>query len=168
MSFNPHTFYGTDGTLTVANQTALDADTLTKYLGQGSTVGRVVNVTLSVATEVKPFHEMGSRLPKELRAGKIKISGTVERAFINGALLRLMLGQYATDDEAAGFVVPTLDMVLTLDNQVPPGDAGNSVLTVYGVMFDGWDLNFPADDFALEDLSYMARRIKIADTEVPT
>lgn len=164
--FNTRTFFGTDGTLTVAN-TALDADTLTKYLGQGSTVGRVVNVTISVATEVKPFHEMGSRLPKELRAGNIAISGTVERAFVNGAMLRLMLGQYATDDESAGFVIPTLDMVLTLDNQVPPGDDGNSVLSIYGVMFDGWDFNLPADDFVLEGLSYKARRIGLLDTEVP-
>jgi hypothetical protein len=164
--FNSRTFFGTDGTLTVAN-TALDADTLTKYLGQGSTIGRVVNVSISVSTEVKPFHEMGSRLPKELRAGNITISGTVERAFVNGAMLRLMLGQYATDDEAAGFVIPTLDMVLTLDNQVPPGDDGNSVLNVYGVMFDGWDFNLPADDFVLEGLSYKARRIGLLDTEVP-
>lgn len=166
--FNSRTFFGTDGTLTVANQTALDADTLTKYMGQGSTIGRVQNVTISVSTEVKPFHEMGSRLPKELRAGKIAIGGTVERAFVNGALLRLMLGQYATDDEAAGFVVPTLDMVLTLDNQMPPGDDGNTVLTVYGVMFEGWDLNLPADDFVLEGLSYKAKRVKVGDTEVPT
>jgi hypothetical protein len=164
--FNSRTFFGTDGTLTVAN-TALDADTLTKYLGQGSTVGRVVNVTISVSTEVKPFHEMGSRLPKELRAGNIEISGTVERAFVNGALLRLMLGQYALEDEAAGFVIPTLDMVLTLDNQMPAGDDGNSVLTVYGVMFEGWDLNLPADDFVLEGLSYKAKRIGLVDTEVP-
>ncbi len=164
--FNTRTFFGTDGTLTVAN-TAMDADTLTKYLGQGSTVGRVVNVTITVSTEVKAFHEMGSRLPRELRAGKIDISGTVERAFVNGALLRLMLGQYATDDEAAGFVIPTLDMVLTLDNQMPPGDDGNSVLTIYGVMFDGWDLNLPADDFVLEGLSYKAKRIGLVDTEVP-
>jgi hypothetical protein len=166
--FNSRTFFGTDGTLTVANQTALEADALTNYLGQGSTIGRVQNVTLSVSTEVKPFHEMGSRLPKELRAGKIEIGGTVERAFVNGALLRLMLGQYASDEEAAGFVIPTLDMVLALDNQMPAGDPGNSTLTVYGVMFEGWDLNLPADDFVLEALSYKAKRVKVEDIEVTT
>lgn len=165
--FNTRTFFGTDGTLTVANQTAVDADTLTSYLGQGSTIGRVVNVTLSVSTEVKPFHEMGSRLPKELRAGNIEIRGTVERAFVNGALLRLMLGEYALNEEAAGFVIPTLDMVVTMDNQAPPGDPGNSIVTVYGVVFDSWELNLPASDFVLEGLSYQAKRVAVGDAEVP-
>jgi hypothetical protein len=165
--FNTRTFFGTDGTLTVANQTALEADTLTSYLGEGNTVGRVVNVSLSISTEVKPFHEIGFRLPRELRAGRIDIGGTVERALVNGALLRLMLGEYAVGEEAAGFVVPTLDMVVTLDNQQPPGDEGNSVLTVYGVVFDSWNMSVPAHDFVLEGLSFKAKRISVADTEVP-
>jgi hypothetical protein len=165
--FNTRTFFGTDGTLTVANQTALEPDTLTSYLGEGNTVGRVVNVSLAVSTEVKPFHEIGFRLPRELRAGRIEIAGTVERAFVNGALLRLMLGQYAVGEETTGFVVPTLDMVVTLDNQQPPGDEGNSVLTVYGVVFDSWNMGVPAHDFVLEGLSFKATRISVADAEVP-
>ena len=165
--FNTRTFFGTDGTLTVANQNAVEPDTLTSYLGEGNAIGRVVNVSLSVSTEVKSFHEIGSRLPRELRAGKITIGGTVERAFVNGALLRLMLGEYAVNEEAAGFVIPTLDMVVTLDNQMPPGDEGNSVLTVYGVVFDSWNMSVPAHDFVVEGLSFQAKRISVTDTEVP-
>lgn len=165
--FNTRTFFGTDGTLTVANQTAMEADTLTSYLGEGKQLGHVLNVTLSVATDVRPFHEIGSRLPRELRAGNIEIGGTIERAFLNGALIRLMLGEYAANEEAAGFVIPTADMVLTLDNQMPAGDEGNSVLTVYGVVFTSWQLGMSVNDFVLEDLVYKARRISLADAEVP-
>ena len=166
--FNTRTFYGTDGTLTVARQTAVAADVLTSYLGEGNVVGRVTGVGLSVATRVQAFHEMGSRLPRELRAGRIEISGEVERAYVNGALLRLMLGDYATTEEAAGFVIPDLDMVVALDNQQPPGDPGNSTLTVYGVMFDRWRVDLPAEDFMLENLTFKARRIGVADAEVPS
>jgi hypothetical protein len=166
--FNTRTFYGTDGTLTVARQTAVDADTLTSYLGEGSVVGRVLGVGLSVTTKVQAFHEMGSRLPRELRAGRIEISGEVERAYVNGALLRLMLGEYATTEEAPGFVVPNLDMVVSLDNQQPPGDEGNSTLTVYGVMFDQWGVDLRAQDYTLENLRFKAQRIAVADAEVPS
>jgi hypothetical protein len=166
--FNTRTFYGTDGTLTVARQTAVEADTLTSYLGEGNVVGRVTGIHLSVATKVHAFHEMGWRLPRELRAGRIEISGSVERAYVNGALLRLMLGDYVTTEEAAGFVIPNLDMVVAFDNQNPPGDPGNSVLTVYNVMFDRWRLDLPAEDFTLENLTFKAQRISAADIEVPS
>jgi hypothetical protein len=166
--FNTRTFFGTDGTLTVANaDSAMDAETLTSYLGQGNVVGRVVNVSLSVATDVQAFHEMGWRLPRELRAGRIAIGGTIERAYVNGALLRLMLGQYATAEEATGFTIPHFDLVVALDNQTPPGDPGNSSLTVYGVIFDRWRLDLPASDFTLENVGFKAQRIGVADTEVP-
>jgi hypothetical protein len=166
--FNTRTFYGTDGTLTVARQTALEPDTLTSYLGEGNVVGRVVGVQLAVSTRVQAFHEMGWRLPRELRAGRIEISGSIERAYVNGALLRLMLGEYATTEEAAGFVIPNLDMVVALDNQSPPGDPGNSVITIYNVMFERWRLDLPAEDFTLENLGFKAQRIGVADTEVPS
>lgn len=166
--YNTRTFYGTDGTLTVANQTAMEPDELTSYLGEGNVVGRVVNVNLDVATDVEAFHEMGYRLPRELRAGRITIAGSVERAYVNGAMLKLMLGQYVTTEEAPGFTIPSFDMVLALDNQAPPGDPGNSSLTVFGVMFDRWRLDLPADDFVLENLSFKAQRIAVADTEVPS
>ena len=165
--YNTRTFYGTDGTLTVANQSAMEPDALTTYLGEGNVVGRVVGVELTVATQVQAFHEVGWRLPRELRAGRIEIAGTIERAYVNGALLRLMLGEYAVTEEATGFTVPSFDMVVALDNQTPPGEPGNSSLTIYGAMFDRWKLDLPADDFVLERLSFKAQRIGVADAEVP-
>lgn len=166
--YNTRTFYGTDGTLTIANQTAMEPEALTSYLGEGNVVGRVVNVTLDVSTDVEAFHEMGYRLPRELRAGRIEIGGSVERAYVNGAMLRLMLGEYVVTEEAPGFTIPSFDMVLALDNQTPPGDPGNSSLTVYGVMFERWRLDLPADDFILENLTFKAQRLAVADAEVPS
>lgn len=164
--FNTSTFYGTDGVLTLSDADGFAPDTFTEYFGEGGIVGRVTNVSLSVSIDIKAFHELGSHAPKELRAGNISIGGTVDRAFINGALLRLMLGQYAESEETAPFKIPSFNMKVSLDNLKPDGDAGNGVLTIYGVIFSSWQFNLPEDDFVLEKLSFKARRISSEDTAV--
>jgi hypothetical protein len=165
--FNTNTFFGTDGVLTLSDANGIDAGVFTNYFGEGGVVGRLQNISLAISVQIKPFHELGSRAAKELRAGNIHISGTVERAYINGALLKLMLGQYADDEEAAAFMIPKFNMKIGLDNLKPAGDEGNSILTVYDVMFDTWQFQLPEDDFVIERLTFKARRIKAEDTEVP-
>src|SRR5512133_2172596 len=158
--FNTSTFYGTDGILTLADADAeaFPADVFTNYFGEGGVVGRVTNVTLAISVDIQPFHELGTRSAKELRAGNISVGGTVERAYVNGALLRLMLGQYAENEEATLFKMPSFNMKVTLDNMNPTGEAGNSILAVYGVMFDAWQFALPEGDFVMEKLAFKARR----------
>ncbi len=167
--FNTNTYTGTDGILTLSDvdPDAFDGDVFTSYFGDGGIVGRVTNVTLQTSVKIRAHHEIGSHAPKELRAGNIHIGGTVERAFINGAMLRLMLGQYAESEETTPFKIPKLNMKIGLDNLQPAGDEGTAVLTVYGVMFDTWQFHLPEDDFVLEKLSFKALRITAEDTEVP-
>lgn len=166
MAFNTQTYFGTDGVLVLSDPSNFEQDTFTNLFGESGQLARVINVSVYATTEITPFHELGSRTPKELRAGNIAISGTVERAYINGALLRLMLGQYAENEEATGYVIPSFNMKLILDNLAPAGDEGNSILTVYGVMFDSWQVNLPENDFMLEKLTFKARRIAVTDTEI--
>jgi len=163
--FNTNVYSGADGTLAFGDPTGMDADVFGKYFGETGQVGRVTNVSVAVSTRVKAFHEMGSHAPKEIRAGNIEISGSVERAYINGALLRLMLGKDATDEETPPLKMPTFNIKLILDNMLPEGDAGNSVLTLYDVIFDSWQFNLPEDDFVLERATFRARRIAVTDTE---
>ncbi len=164
--YNSRNYSGTDGQLVLSDPDGIDAAAFTAYWGETGIVGRVTNVAIAVRTEVKPFYELGSRSAKELRAGNIAICGSVERAYINGALLKLMLGSYAESEEAAGFKIPSFNMKLILDNLMPAGDEGNSVLTVYGVIFDSWNAALPEDDFMLERLTFKARRVAITDTEL--
>jgi hypothetical protein len=63
--------------------------------------------------------------------------------------------------------LPSFNMKLILDNLNPPGDDGNSILTVYNVMFDTWAFSLPENDFVLEDLTFRARRLAVLDSEVP-
>jgi hypothetical protein len=164
--FNSHTYCGTDGSLILSDPDGIDAAVFTGYWGETGVVGRVTNVSICVTTEVKPFYELGSRAPKELRSGNIAITGSVERAYINGALLKLMLGQYADTEEATGFKIPSFNMKLILDNLMPAGDEGNSVITLFGVIFESWQTNLPEDNFMLEKLAFKARRLAVTDTEV--
>lgn len=163
---NTNTYFGTDGSLSVSDPDGLDADAFGGYFGESGAVARVTGVTLAVSTDVRAFHELGSRLPSELRAGNISILGSVDRAYVNGALLALMLGSYSVGEEAPGMKVPTFNMKLILDNLRPAGDEGNSVLTVYGVIFDNWRWSLPEEDFALEKLTFKARRVAVTDTPV--
>ncbi len=164
---NTSTYHGVDGVLTLSDPDGVSPELLTSYFGEGGIVGRVTNISLAVSTAVKPFHEIGSHSAKELRAGNIYIEGAVERAFINGALLKLMLGTYSENEEAGTpFQMPQFNMKIALDNQKPIGDEGNNILTVYGVMFDAWQFNLPEDDFVLEKAHFKARRITVEDTEV--
>src|SRR5437762_3291372 len=151
---NTHTYFGTDGALVVSDPNGLDSALFTKYFGESGVVGRVMGVSVYVTTEIKAHYELGSRAPKELRSGNIAIAGSVERAYINGAMLKLMLGQYSESEEAAGFLIPSFNMKLILDNLMPPGDPGNSIINLFGVMFDSWQVNLPEDDFMLEKLSF--------------
>jgi hypothetical protein len=166
--YNSHTFFGTDGSLVVSDQNGLDAGIFTNYFGENGVVGMVSGVTVLVTTEIKAHYVVGSRAPKELRSGNIAISGSVDRAYINGAMLKLMLGKYAESEEAAGFVIPSFNMKLILDNLMPPGDPGNSIMNLFGVMFDSWQVALPEDDFMLEHLSFKARRVAITDNEIKT
>src|ERR1041384_6029529 len=100
--FNTNTFYGTDGVLTLSDPDGITPEVFGEYFGEGGIVGRVTNVSLAVSIDVKAFHELGSHAPRELRAGNISIGGTVDRAFINGALAEAMVGPDSGGGEDAG------------------------------------------------------------------
>lgn len=170
--FNTHTFHGVDGILTIADSPDSPLDNgspiETYFAEQNGVVGRVTNVAVAVHMEVKPFHEIGARIPKELRAGNISVTGTVQRAFVNGAMLRMLLGNYADNTEANAFAMPLFNMILSMNNLRGEEGQGSSKLTVFNVLFDSWQFNVPEDDFVLERLSFQARRVTVQDMELAT
>ncbi len=168
---NTNVYTGMDGSITVAVD---DADSPE---GQAATavadafalspVGRATGVTVQVTSAMRPFHECGQRYATELRPGNVNVSGTMRRAHINGALLRLMLGDAGAGTRPAGaFVSPTFNLSLLLANPAKPGQS--STLTVHGVKIDGWSYTMPEDDFVLESVSFKALWIAVADaSEAP-
>jgi hypothetical protein len=163
---NTNVFTGMDGSITVAVDDAESpegqaANAVAEAFGL-SPIGRASNVTVNVQSELRPFHEVGQRYATELRPGNVNVSGTMGRAHINGALLRLMLGDGAAGTRPAGaFVSPSFNLSLLLENPAKPGE--RSTLTVHGVKLDGWSYAMPEDDFVMEQVSFKALWISVQD-----
>ena len=124
-------------------------------------VGRVSGVTVRVTNEVKPFHELGQRFATELRPGNINVQGTIERAHVNGALLKLMLGPAAQSRPQGAFSSPSFNLSLRLENPSLPGN--NTTVTVMGVKLDQWGYSMPEDDFVMEKIGFQALWVKVED-----
>jgi hypothetical protein len=160
----PTTVYrGSDGTISVAVEQGLEGEKAQAVAEAYSLtpIGRVTGVTVKVTNDVKPFHELGQRFATELRPGNINVYGTIERAYINGALLKLMLGDAADSRPAGTFAGPSFNLSVRLEN---PSLAGvSATLTVMGVKLSEWNYSLPEDDFAMEQVSFRALWVKVED-----
>lgn len=165
---NVNVFRGSDATLVLAvddNSTVEGglADGLISEYELSNIVGRLQNVQVVVENEVKPYHEIGKRFPTELRPGNINVSGFAERAHINGALVRLLLGEGAKSPPPAEAIAqPAFNMVINLKNPSLPDNS--SKITLFGVKFETWDFRLPEDDFVMESVSFKALRISSEET----
>lgn len=124
-------------------------------------VSRVVGIELRVNSDLKPFHEVGRQFPNEIKSGNVSISGTIGRAYINGALLKLLLGDAATSRPAGTWVQPSFNIMLNLTNPALPG--ATSTITLYGVKFQNWSLSVPEDNFVMEKVEFLALWISVED-----
>jgi hypothetical protein len=163
---NTHVFTGLDGVISVAVESGVEGDAAKAVNDtyQLTPIGRATGVTIEVRSDIRPFHEMGQRYASELRSGNVFIKGTIGRAHVNGALLRLMLGDGGAGTRPAGsFVSPTFNLSLRLENSAFPGNA--STVTVHTVKLDEWSLNVPEDDFVMEQVGFQALWIGVEDAE---
>ncbi|MGR9052194.1 MAG: hypothetical protein ACU84J_06055 [Gammaproteobacteria bacterium] len=167
---NTNVFTGAHGTLTLAsldNPEGRDAGSVvTTY--QIQTVGRVQDVKVFVQTDLEAFHEIGRRYPTSLHPGNIHISGEVGRAYINGALIGLLLGRKAfLPDTTEPFVQPAFNMVFRLQDPAAVAEDGPIIagLDVNGVKFQNWSYHLPEDDFVLERVTFKALSVEISDAE---
>lgn len=157
-------YRGSDGSISLATEPGPEGDKASAINDTYSLtpIGRVTGVTVRVHNDLKPFHELGQRLATELRPGNVNVEGTIERAFINGALLRLMLGDAADARPAGTFVSPSFNLNLRLENPSIPGATAS--VTVMGVKIEEWSYTLPEDDFVMEKLSFRALWVKTEDT----
>lgn len=156
-------FSGSDGTISVAVESGPAGERAQAIVDQYALtpIGRCTGVKLRVTNDVRPFHELGQRFPTELRPGNINVTGTIDRAYINGALLKLMLGDASTARPAATFVSPSFNLSLQLQNPAVPDVT--STVTVMGVQLNEWTYELPEDDFVMETVSFRALWIKVED-----
>ena len=165
---NTNVFRGSDATLVLAvdnkaTEEGTLADGLISEYDFSNVIGRLRNVQVNVHNEVKPYHEIGKRFPSELRPGNVNVTGNAERAHINGALLRLLLGD-ATNSPPPGdpLAQPTFNIVISLKNPALPDNS--SKLVLFGVKFENWNFSLPEDDFVMEAVTFRALRIGSEET----
>ena len=89
------------------------------------------------------------------------ITGTIGRAFINGALLKLLLGEAATAGPPASWVQPAFNITLLVENAAVPGV--NSSVTLHDVKLDNWVYDLPEDDVVMESVDFTALFIDVGD-----
>lgn len=127
-----------------------------------SVVGRVTNVEIRVDTDLEEFHEIGRRHATSLHPGNIHIHGKIGRAYVNGALLYLLLGRGASPNNVAEpYVQPAFAMNVVLQTPAAPGH--RSVIDLYGVKLENWAFTMPEDDFVMESVHFKALRINVRD-----
>lgn len=160
---NTNVFTGADGSITLSTPEGAEGTqaqaTIDAY--QMISVGRVQDVRFEVQSEVKPFHEIGQRYATELRAGNINIVGTIGRAWINGAMLSLLLGEAAGARPGATFAQPAFNITLLMTNPANPDL--KSTVTLHEVKIDSWVGHVPEDDFTMESLRFKALFLTVQD-----
>lgn len=161
MATNVYT--GADGTIAVAVEAGPEGDKAKEVADAYSLtpIGRVTGVTVRVISEMRPFHELGQRIATELRPGNVNVYGTINRAYINGALLKLMLGDAANSRPAGTFVSPSFNLSVRSENPALPGNS--TTVTVMGVKLEEWNYDMPEDDFVMEKVSFRALWVKVED-----
>lgn len=163
---NTNVFRGTDATLTLASEASPEGQAAEEIITfyTLAPVGRASNVEVFVRTELETYHEIGRRHPVALRPGNIHVSGKVDRAFINGALLRLLLGQGALPArEAEPYPQPSFNLMLDVKDPAVPGTS--STITVHGVKFENWSYSLPEADFVMESVTFKGLFITVDDRE---
>lgn len=162
---NTNVFRGSDGAIMLAVDTGPEGDAAKAVIDAYALtpVGRATNVEVRVESDLKPFHEMGQRYPTELRPGNVNVSGSLGRAAINGALLKLLLGDAAASRPAGTFINPSFNIALRLENPAKPGTA--STVTVHGAKLEQWSYGIPEDDFVMERVNFKALWVSVEDEE---
>jgi len=160
---NSRVFTGADGSITLSPSQGPEGDkakdVITAY--EMLTVGRVQQVRVEVTSEIKAYNEIGQRYATELRAGNVSIQGTIGRAYINGAMLKLLLGEAADNRPKASWAQPAFNITLLVESPAAPGVTSN--ITLHDVKIDQWVYQMPENDFVMESVSFQALYLTVQD-----
>ena len=151
-----------------ASPEANDAKAVFKNYGSDESppVGRVTNIEVVVQTDLEEFHEIGRRHPVVLQPGDIHIGGRIERAYLSGAIIALLLGRGTSANVIAEpYVQPSFGIIVDLSDPAVPGNDAQLVLD--GVKFENWGMTMPENDFVMENVTFKALTLHIVDKEAP-
>lgn len=156
-------YTGADGSITLSTPEGTEGEAGQAVLDEYEmiAVGRVQDVRVEIHSDVKPFHEIGQRYATELRPGNVTITGSIGRAYVNGAMLKLLMGDAATQRPAASWAQPSFNISLVVENAAAPGV--RNTLTLHDVKIEDWSYAIPEDDFVMESVNFQALYMSVQD-----
>ena len=160
---NVHVYTGADGSIMLSPDGDTPEGAAANQVIQSNDliqVGRVTGVTVEVASAIRPFHEIGQRYATELRSGNVSVRGRIDRAYLNGALLSLLLGEASSQRPGRSWAQPSFNITLMSENAARPGT--RSTVTLHGVKIEQWNLALPEDDFVMEGATFQALYATVA------
>ena len=163
---NTNVFTGADGSIMFAGDGEGPEGTAAKTVIEANDliqVGRVTGVTVEISSAIRPFHEIGQRYATELRSGNVSVRGRVDRAYLNGALLSLLLGEASGQRPGRSWPQPSFNITLLSENAARPG--AKSTITLHGVKLEQWNLAMPEDDFVMEGATFQALYATVGDEQ---
>src|SRR5262245_17266266 len=160
---NTAVYTGADGAVMLAPGQGPEGDAAGAVISAFDTVGvgRVQNVRVEIQSEIRAYHEIGQRYATELRPGNVTVRGTIGRAMINGAMLRLLLGEAADGRPQRSWAQPSFNITLQVENAARPGV--RNTLTLHDVKLESWVYSIPEDDFVAEAVAFQALFATVTD-----
>jgi len=161
---NTNVYTGADGAIMLfADGDGPEGRAASQVIDAGSLiqVGRVTGVTVEISSAIRPFHEIGQRYATELRSGNVSVRGRMDRAYLNGALLSLLLGEASGQRPGRSWPQPSFNITLLSENAARPGT--RSTITLHGVKLEQWNLALPEDDFVMEGATFQALYATVGD-----
>src|SRR5574341_1247257 len=159
---NTDVYTGADGAIMLSAPEGFEGEAAKTVLTENNllVVGRVQNVRIEAHSEVRPYHEVGQRYPTQLRAGNLSIRGTFGRAYVNGAMLSLLLGEARSKPPQASWVQPAFNVTVRIAN---PSNGAANTLTLHDVKIDNWAYTLPEDEFVMEQVGFQALFITVEE-----
>jgi len=159
---NTDVYTGADGAIVLSAPEGKEGGAAKAVLTENDlvVVGRVQNVRIEVHSDVHAYHEIGQRYASQLRPGNVTITGTFGRAYVNGAMLSLMLGEARGGRPAASWVQPAFNVTVRIAN---PSNGAVNTLTLHDVKIDNWVYHLPEDEFVLEQVGFQALFITVEE-----
>ncbi len=159
---NTDVYTGADGAIVLSTPQNTEGQKGQEVLDQHelTAVGRVQDVRVEVTAEVRAFHEIGQRYASQLRPGNVTIRGQIGRAYVNGAMIGLLLGEARGARPAGSWIQPAFNVTLRLAN---PASGSSNILTLHDVKLDSWVYTLPEDEFVMEKVGFQALYLTVAE-----
>jgi hypothetical protein len=155
-------YTGADGAILLSGPESAEGQAARAVLDQYqlTAVGRVQDVRVEVSSEIRAYHEIGQRYASQLRPGNISVQGTIGRAYVNGAMIGLLLGEARGGRPGGNWVQPAFNITLRLAN---PASGSINTLTLHDVKLESWVYSLPEDEFVMENVGFQALYLTVAE-----